>query len=32
MDEALSVYKDPWKEIIESEKTTKELFETVGIS
>ncbi|QNF27565.1 nitrite reductase large subunit NirB [Metabacillus elymi] len=32
MDEALSVYKDPWKEIIESKKTTKELFETVGIS
>ncbi|MCM3655485.1 nitrite reductase large subunit NirB [Metabacillus litoralis] len=32
IDEALSVYKDPWKEIIESEKTTKELFETVGLS
>ncbi|MFC0270408.1 nitrite reductase large subunit NirB [Metabacillus herbersteinensis] len=32
MDDALSVYKDPWKEIIENEKTTKELFETVGMS
>jgi nitrite reductase (NADH) large subunit len=31
MDEALSVYKDPWKEIIEDKKTTKELFETVGV-
>lgn len=30
MDETLSVYKDPWKEIVESKKTTKELFETVG--
>jgi nitrite reductase (NADH) large subunit len=32
MDETLSVYKDPWKEIIESKKTTKELFETVSMS
>ncbi|MGM0875191.1 MAG: nitrite reductase large subunit NirB [Bacillota bacterium] len=32
MDDALSVYKDPWKEIIESKKTTKELFETVSMS
>lgn len=32
MDETLSVYKDPWKEIIESRKTTKELFETVNLS
>ncbi|MDQ0226653.1 nitrite reductase large subunit NirB [Metabacillus niabensis] len=32
MDEALSVYKDPWKEIIENEKTTKQLFQTVGMS
>ncbi len=31
MDETLSVYRDPWKEIIEDKKTTKELFETVGI-
>ncbi len=32
MDETLSVYKDPWKEIIEDKKTTKELFETVEMS
>jgi nitrite reductase (NADH) large subunit len=31
MDEALSVYRDPWKEIIEDKKTTKELFETIGV-
>ncbi|MGP7819135.1 nitrite reductase large subunit NirB [Niallia sp. 01092] len=32
MEETLSVYKDPWKEIIESKKTTKELFENVVLS
>ncbi|MBT2728544.1 NAD(P)/FAD-dependent oxidoreductase [Bacillus sp. ISL-75] len=32
MDETLSIYRDPWKEIIENQKTTKELFETVGMS
>jgi nitrite reductase (NADH) large subunit len=32
MNQTLSVYRDPWKEIIENEKTTKELFETVGMS
>ncbi|MFC4320506.1 nitrite reductase large subunit NirB [Litchfieldia salsa] len=29
MDTTLSVYKDPWKEIIENKKTKKELFELV---
>lgn len=29
MDETLSIYKDPWKEIIEDEKKSKELFEVV---
>ncbi|WP_078547799.1 nitrite reductase large subunit NirB [Litchfieldia alkalitelluris] len=29
MDATLSVYKDPWKEIIENKKTKKELFELV---
>jgi nitrite reductase (NADH) large subunit len=32
MDEALSTYRDPWKEIVESKKTKKELFETVVTS
>ncbi|OXS79419.1 nitrite reductase large subunit NirB [Domibacillus enclensis] len=32
IDEALSVTKDPWKEIIESKKTKKELFETELVS
>ncbi|GLB60550.1 nitrite reductase large subunit NirB [Cytobacillus sp. NCCP-133] len=29
MDEALSVYKDPWKEIINNNKTKNELFESL---
>ncbi|KIL49334.1 hypothetical protein KP78_08020 [Jeotgalibacillus soli] len=29
MDEALSVYKDPWKEVVENEKTKNELFNVV---
>ncbi|ALC81273.1 MULTISPECIES: nitrite reductase large subunit NirB [Bacillus] len=32
MDEALSVYKDPWKQILNDEKTMKELFENVVMS
>ena len=29
MDETLSVYRDPWKEIVESKKTKQELFELI---
>ncbi|MDQ0230818.1 nitrite reductase large subunit NirB [Metabacillus malikii] len=32
IEEALSVYSDPWKEIIESNKTRQALFETVSMS
>jgi nitrite reductase (NADH) large subunit len=32
MNEALSVYKDPWKEIVNNDKTKKELFENVVMS
>ncbi|PLR66602.1 nitrite reductase large subunit NirB [Bacillus sp. UMB0893] len=32
MNEALSVYKDPWKEIVNNNKTKKELFENVVVS
>lgn len=32
MEEALSIYKDPWKQIINDEKTKKELFENVVVS
>jgi nitrite reductase (NADH) large subunit len=32
MNEALSVYKDPWKEIVNNNKTKKELFENVIMS
>ncbi|TDL77786.1 nitrite reductase large subunit NirB [Peribacillus frigoritolerans] len=32
MNEALSVYKDPWKEIVNNNKTKKELFENVVMS
>lgn len=32
LDEALSVVEDPWKKIVEDEKTKKELFENVVLS
>ncbi|MDQ0861657.1 nitrite reductase large subunit NirB [Bacillus sp. V2I10] len=32
MNEAISVYKDPWKEIVNNDKTKKELFENVVMS
>ncbi|PLR78638.1 nitrite reductase large subunit [Bacillus sp. V3-13] len=32
MDEALSIYKDPWKELVEDQKTTKKLFEMIQMS
>lgn len=32
MNEALSIHKDPWKDFLEDEKTTKQLFENVVTS